>query len=200
MIILDPDNVFVHNQFLRTLLLVSIAFIGLYIVILMFRVLLDRVNTNLQGPFYGVIRATTTPLLKLLRRIFPTTHTIDGGGIAALILTQFLLNETIALYNSKDLPWRAMTGMALADIVQLFADFALVVIIIRLLSGWYKLPSHDPFWGPIKRLTNWYASWPKRLLPGRTPDYIPHIIVFVSALLYLYYADPFINKMVRYWI
>jgi len=197
---LNPDTIFVDNQFLRTMLLVAMAFFGIYIVMLMFRVLLDRVNTNFRGPFYGVLGTVTNPQLRLFRSIFPTTNTIDGGGVAALIVAQILFDKTLAIFNSVDLPWRAMVGLALTDVVQLFVDFALVVIVIRLLSGWYKLPSHEPFWGPIKRLTNWYASWPKRLLPGRTPDYIPHIIIFGSALLYLYYADPFINKMVRYWI
>lgn len=156
---------------------------GIYMLIVMLRLLFQLVRADFYNPVSQMLVQITNPPVLLLRRVVPGLWGIDMASVVLLFLlglikvyiVQLILNRVPAIPGA--LFW------TLTELLQLLIWVFIVAILIRVVISWITPGSYNPVLGLLISLTEPLMSRARRIVPPMSGLDLSPILLFI--LLYL---------------
>ena len=162
--------------------LVQVAF-GIYILILMLRVLLQVLRADFYNPLSQFVVRFTEPVLAPLRRIVPRVGRIEGGALLVMFGAQMI--EYWLVYGMKGLE-PSLAGLAVvsaAELLDLCTTVFFWAILIRVVLSWVNPGIRHPASDIVYSLTEPVLAPARRALPSMGGFDLSPILVLVGLQL-----------------
>lgn len=174
------------GEYLITLIL------GLYILAVMLRFLLQIVRADFYNPVSQLIVTVTNPTLRPLRKFIPGFAGIDWPSIILLCLLQGIEICLIALMKIGSIP--AITGLLVlifAHLIKLVIFIYIVLIIIQVIISWVNPGAYSPMTIIIYQLTDPVMRPVRRVIPvAGGLDWSPLVVLICLNLLLMLVVAP----------
>jgi len=155
---------------------------GLYILVVMLRLLLQIVRADFYNPFSQFLVKATNPPLRPLRRIIPGWGGVDIASLVLLFILQCLAIVLMALLQGGALESISIAGLFMASIAKLISLLLYIyffsLIIIALLS-WISPGGYNPVTALMSSINEPLLRPVRKLLP---PVGMLDFSVFVAIL------------------
>ncbi|MDJ0940253.1 MAG: YggT family protein [Woeseiaceae bacterium] len=132
------------NTLIQSLLFVLQIFGGLYILLLLLRLMLPWMPDNYRNPMMQAIFAATSPLVIPVRKVLPPIGKLDTATLMVAFGIQYLLDWLSGLLVGR------LPGLLPLTIGALFGVFAhllqlmTIAIIIRIVLSWIAPDNYNP--------------------------------------------------------
>ena len=154
------------SSFLDAIVFVLDVFVGIYILLLLLRLLVPFMGASYQNPLMQGILNATSPIVVPVRRLIPAIGRIDTATLVVAFGFQY------ALQFAKSALYGQFPGIALLLVTALFALANQVVrlfmfaIIIRVVLSWISPGSYNPATALISGLTDPILRPIQRMTPN----------------------------------
>ena len=162
--------------------LVQVAF-GIYILVLMLRVLLQVLGADYYNPLSQFVVRLTEPVLAPLRRIVPRVGRIEGGALVVMLGAQMI--ELWLVYGVKGVA-PSLAGLAVvsaAELIELCTTVFFWAILIRVILSWVNPGIRHPASDIVYSLTEPVLEPARRALPAMGGFDLSPILVLVGLQL-----------------
>jgi YggT family protein len=164
---------------------------GLYILVIMLRLLLQWVRADFYNPVSQFIVKITNPPLRPLRRIIPGWGGIDIASILLLIVLQmaelFLVNVAVA----RAIGGGALFVVAIAELLNMLINVFIGAILIQVILSWISPGSYNPLIGLVHRIAEPVLAPARRIIPPISGiDLSPLLVLVVFQLLKFLLVSP----------
>ena len=183
------------NQYVAasTIFLIQTLF-GLYILIVMLRLMLQWVRADFYNPVSQFIVKVTNPPLKPLRRIIPGWGGIDLASVLLLVVLQmlelFLVNVAVGRASG-------IAGLfigSIAELLELLINVFIGAILIQVILSWVAPSSYNPLIGLVQKIAEPLLAPARRILPAFSGiDFSPLLALIVLQLLKILLVAPIAN-------
>lgn len=165
--------------------------IGLYILAVMLRFLLQWSRADFYNPVSQFLVTITQPALRPLRMIFPTVRGADLAAVALLIILQMLSLGIAYMLRGFPLQLGPLFVLAISELVRLVLNIYLIAIIAQAVLSWINPATYNPVIGLLYSLTEPVLRPARRLLPPISGlDLSPLIVVIGIQLLRMLLLPP----------
>ena len=183
------------NQYFAasTVFLIQTLF-GLYIIVVMLRLMLQWVRADFYNPISQFIVKVTNPPLKPLRRIIPGWGGIDLASVLLLIALQmielFLVNLAVGLSSGIS----GLFIQSIAGLLDLMINVFIGAILIQVILSWVAPGSYNPLIGLVHKVAEPLLAPARRILPTVSGiDFSPLVALIVLQLLKILLVAPLAN-------
>lgn len=166
-----------------------------YIMLLLLRLLLQKMHANYYNPLCQFVIRITTPAVKFLQHGLPTWKGIDFAVLVVVIVftaVKFLIMGWM-LYASSP----RITGLfisCIGDLLQNIFHLFIFLIIARVILSWIRNAQLAPVLEAIYRLTEPSLRPVRRLIPPIGGyDLSPLFLILAFQLLLILIASPLEN-------
>lgn len=159
--------------------------IGLYILAVLLRFLLQWVRADFYNPVSQFLVTITNPPLVFLRRFIPGFFGIDLASIALLLIlaiAKIYLLAWIAGFTPK---FPGVVLLAIGELIQLVVWVFIITLFIRVILSWIQPGGYNPVLGLINQLTEPLMAPARRLIPPFGGLDLSPIVVFIFLYLTL---------------
>jgi len=184
-----------ENQYFAasTVFLIQTLF-GLYIIVVMLRLMLQWVRADFYNPISQFIVKVTNPPLKPLRRIIPGWGGIDLASVLLLIALQmielFLVNLAVGLSSGIS----GLFIQSIAGLLDLMINVFIGAILIQVILSWVAPGSYNPLIGLVHKIAEPLLAPARRILPTVSGiDFSPLVALIVLQLLKILLVAPLAN-------
>ncbi|HSX20654.1 MAG TPA: YggT family protein [Gammaproteobacteria bacterium] len=169
-----------------------------YIIIVLFRFMLQLVRADFYNPLAQVAIRITNPLLVPLRRIIPGYAKIDVASLVLALLLQGV--ELYAILITKGFSVAPSTTSILGlfiwssgELLDLFLVFLFFATLIQAIASWVQPGQYNPGVALFSRITDPFFNPIRRVLPDfGMLDFAPLVGIFVIYLTRMIIANPII--------
>ena len=162
--------------------LVQVAF-GLYIFILMLRVLLQVFRADYFNPLSQVVVKLTEPVLAPLRRVVPSVGRIEGGALIVLLAAQMIEYWLVLGVRGAEPSLSGLAVVSVAELLDLCTTVFFWAILIRVVLSWINPGLRHPASDIVYSLTEPVLEPARRLLPAMGGFDLSPILVLVGLQL-----------------
>ena len=154
------------NSLLDAFVFILDVFVGLYILLLLLRLLVPFMGASYQNPLMQGILSATSPVVVPVRRLLPPVGRIDTATLVVAFGFQYALQFT------KSAIFGQFPGILLLAVTALFAlanhmvRLFMFAIIIRVVLSWIAPGSYNPATMLISGLTDPILKPFQRLIPS----------------------------------
>lgn len=169
--------------------------IGLYILMIVLRFLLQWVRADFYNPLSQFIVTLTNPPLKFLRSFIPGLWGIDLAAILlALVLTMvkfwliyFMLGQSAQAIG--------ILVLSIGDLFKLVVYIFIFTIFIRAILSWFvPQQGYNPFIGLLQSLSEPLLAPARRIIPPISQlDLSPLFVVIVLYLILILLVQPIMD-------
>ena len=138
---------------------------GLYILVVMLRLLLQWARADFYNPLSQFIVKATTPALAPLRRSLPAIGGIDTACVVLLVLLQLAELWLVTGILGHRAPVLALLVLSVAELVQLAIYVFLFSILIQVVMSWINPGSYSPMLSVLYSLNEPLLAPARRLIP-----------------------------------
>jgi len=141
---------------------------GLYILIVMLRLLLQLVRADFYNPLSQFIVKATNPPLILLRRLIPGWGGIDMASVVLVIALQLLAIILVGLLHGGVTEAFSIPGLLMATVaklVSLLLYIYLFSIFILAIMSWFATGHYNPVTAILASITDPLMRPVRRLIP-----------------------------------
>jgi YggT family protein len=131
-------------QLMEALIFLVRTLAGLYIAILLLRLLFQLVRADFYNPLSQGIVKLTSPLVIPLRRILPSIRRIDTATLVLAIGFQMLLIAIILLLRGVGIPVVGLLWWTVLGLVQRVLDIYTFALILVVILSWVAPQSRSP--------------------------------------------------------
>jgi len=158
--------------------------IGIYLVIVLLRFLLQQVHADFYNPVSQAIVKLTNPPLRLLRRIIPGYAGIDWPSLVLILVLQVLEICLVSFLVLGKIPGPVgLLVLSIASIIRLCFFLYIALIFVGVIISWINPGAYNPVTILIYQLTEPLLQPVRRRLPGTGGlDWSPMVVLL---LLYL---------------
>jgi YggT family protein len=117
---------------------------GLYITVLMLRILLQLVRANFFNPICQFIVKVTNPVLAPMRRVLPNWRNLDVPATVFMVMLKCIELTIILSIVGRQLSVPAVVAVALVSLLDFAILTLLVVIFIKIVISWIAPYSDSP--------------------------------------------------------
>ncbi|HEY4732835.1 MAG TPA: YggT family protein [Gammaproteobacteria bacterium] len=155
------------NQYLgeAAVFLIQTVF-GLFLILVMLRLLLQLVRGDFYNPISQFIVKTTNWALKPLRRIIPGLGGIDLASIVLMLGVQMLVLFLIAMARGFSVHFSGLTVLSIAELMALLLNVYMMTIIAQAILSWVGPGSHNPLSSLLYSLNEPVLRPFRRLIPA----------------------------------
>ncbi|MDM8548159.1 YggT family protein [Candidatus Venteria ishoeyi] len=121
--------------------LLDVAF-GIYIFMLMLRILLQWAHVDFNHPMTQFLYLVTNPVVNPLRPYIPRWRALDTPALFVMLLLQMLKGLLLALLLGYDLSLLGLLVLSVAELLSLFIYVLIFSLIIEMVLSFI---SHDPY-------------------------------------------------------
>lgn len=169
--------------FHRALLFLVEFLFGVYILLFMLRLLLERSRAELRNPIAMALTALTEPPMRLLRPLLPPLRRVDVRIPVILLGLQAM--QLVILYLLRGGPMTAagLTALTLTELLELIIHLYLFSIMLMAILSWIAPYGHTPL-GALLGLINAPLLRPLRhtLPPVHGLDFTPLVAILLLLL------------------
>ena len=162
--------------------LVQVVF-GLYIFILMLRVLLQVFRADYYNPLSQFAVRLTEPVLAPLRRVVPRVGRIEGGALLVLLAAQMVEFWLVLSVKGFDPSLPGLAVVSVAELLDLCTTVFFWAILIRVVLSWVNPGLRHPASDIVHSLTEPVLEPARRVLPAMGAFDLSPIIVLVGLQL-----------------
>ena len=184
-----------ENQYFAasTVFLIQTLF-GLYIIVVMLRLMLQWVRADFYNPISQFIVKVTNPPLKPLRRIIPGWGGMDIASVLLLIAMQmielFLVNLAVGLSSGIG----SLFIQSVAGLLELMINVFIGAILIQVILSWVAPGAYNPLIGLVHKIAEPVLAPARRILPTVSGiDFSPLVALIVLQLLKILLVAPIAN-------
>lgn len=156
---------------------------GVYIFIVMLRLLLQWARADFYNPLSQFIVRATQPVLAPMRGALPSVGGIDLACVVLLVALQFGELWLIAGLLGHSVAVVALLVLAVAEIVQLAIYVFLFSILIQVVMSWINPGSYNPMLGVLHSLNEPLLGPARRLVPPIGGLDLSPIVVMIGLQL-----------------
>ena len=183
------------NQYVAasTIFLIQTLF-GLYILIVMLRLMLQWVRADFYNPVSQFIVKVTNPPLKPLRRIVPGWGGIDLASVLLLLALQMLELFLVNMAVGRASGIGGLFIGSIAELLELLINVFIGAILIQVILSWVAPSSYNPLIGLVHKITEPLLAPARRILPAFSGiDFSPLVALIVLQLLKILLVAPIAN-------
>ncbi len=166
------------------LFLVDIV-MGLYILIVLMRFLLQLTRADFYNPLSQFIVKVTSPPLVRLRQVVPGLWGIDLAAIILLVILEGLRLSLTALLLGHTPHLIGIVILSIGELLKLTVYVIVFSIFIRALFSWVSGGVHHPMVKLLSSFTEPLLAPARRLLPATGGLDLSPMIVFIALMLVL---------------
>ena len=164
------------------------TFFGIYILIVMLRLLLQWARADFYNPLSQFIVKATQPVLAPMRRTLPTIGHVDLACVVFLIVLQFAELWLVTGLLGQRAAAIAIFVYSIAELVQLAVYVFLFSILIQVILSWVNPGGYNSLVGVLHRLNEPLLGPARRLVPpigglDLSPIAVMVVLQLVSILL-----------------
>jgi len=167
-----------------------------YILILLLRLVLQKLGANWHNPAVQLIIKLTEPIVSPLRKIFPGIKGFDLAIIAPMLALEWI--EVMLLLWLKFHMFSGILGsfvVALGMLGNKVINLYFFTIIIHIIMSWVPSLQHSPVAGIVNTITNPPLSLARRYIPPIAGfDLSPIPILLVLKLVTILLVNPIIAQ------
>lgn len=170
--------------------------VGLYILAVMLRFLLQWVRADFYNPVSQFLVAVTNPPLMFLRKFIPSLPGIDTASIVLLLILGVAKIYLIAWIAGFTPQFSGALILAIGELLQLVVHIFIFTMLIRIVLSWIQPAGHgtNPVLNLITQLTEPLMAPARRIIPPFGGLDISPIIVFIALYLVLMLVvDPILD-------
>lgn len=174
------------------------TFFSTYIIIVLFRFMLQVVRGDFYNPLAHFAVKVTNPLLLPLRKVIPGYAKIDFASLVLALLLQLTELYLMLLLNGFNVAPNAGSVMGLmiwgvGELLDLFLVFMFFISIIQAIYSWIQPGTYNPGMMALSRITEPFYNPIRRVLPDvGMIDFSPMVLVFLIYLSRMTIATPII--------
>ena len=162
--------------------LVQMAF-GIYIFILMLRVLLEAFRADYFNPLSQFVVKLTEPVLAPLRRVVPRVGRIEGGALLVMLGAQMIEFWLVLGVRGAAPSLGGLAVVSVAELLDLCTTVFFWAILIRVILSWVNPGIRHPASDIVRSLTEPVLEPARRLLPAMGGFDLSPILVLVGLQL-----------------
>ena len=162
--------------------LVQVVF-GIYILILMLRVLLQVFGANYYNPLSQFVVRLTEPVLAPLRRIIPRVGRIEGGALLVMLGAQMIEFWLVFEMSGAEPSLPGLAVVSAAELIELCTTVFFWAILIRVVLSWVNPGLRHPASDIVHSLTEPVLEPARRALPAMGGFDLSPILVLVGLQL-----------------
>jgi len=164
---------------------------GLYILVVMLRLILQWARADFYNPVSQFIVKVTNPPLKPLRRIIPGWGGIDLASVLLLIALQMLELFLVNLAVGRGVGVSGLFVQSIAELLGLLINVFIGAILIQVILSWVAPGSYNPVIGLVHRIAEPLLAPARRILPPMSGiDFSPLVVLIVLQLLKILVVAP----------
>ena len=170
--------------------LVQVAF-GIYILLLMLRVLLQVLRADYYNPLSQFVVKLTEPVLAPLRRIVPAIGRIEGGALLAMLGAQMIEYWLVYGMRGVETSLQGLAVVSVAELLDLCTTVFFWAILIRVILSWVNPGIRHPASDIVYSLTEPVLEPARRALPAMGGfDLSPILVLIGLQLVNLLLIEP----------
>lgn len=131
-------------QLIEALIFIIRTLVGLYIVVLLLRLLFQLVRADFYNPLSQGIVKLTTPLVVPLRRLLPPIKRVDTATLVLAIIFQGLLIVSILLLRGVGISFAGIGWWTVLGLVHRVLDIYWVALLLIFVLSWVAPHSRSP--------------------------------------------------------
>ena len=162
--------------------LVQVAF-GLYIFILMLRVMLEAFRADYFNPLSQFVVKLTEPVLAPLRRVVPRIGRIEGGALIVLLGAQMIEFWLVLGVTGAEPSLAGLAVVSVAELLDLCTTVLFWAILIRVILSWVNPGIRHPASEIVRSLTEPVLEPARRVMPAMGGFDLSPILVLVGLQL-----------------
>lgn len=162
--------------------LVQVAF-GIYILILMLRVLLQVLGADYYNPLSQFVVRLTEPVLAPLRRIVPRVGRVEGGALLVMLGAQMIEYWLVFGVRGGEPSLAGLAVVSAAELLELCTTIFFWAILIRVILSWVNPGIRHPASDIVYSLTEPVLEPARRILPALGGFDLSPILVLVGLQL-----------------
>jgi len=139
--------------------------LGLYILVLMLRFLLQLNHADFYNPISQFLIRAARPALQPLGRFVPSTTRVNGPSLVALLVMQSLVIGVVASLTGSLPGIGAVVALALIELIKLATNIYFFSIVIQAVMSWVSQTTHNPLTTIIHSFNAPLLNQAKRLMP-----------------------------------
>lgn len=169
-----------------------------YIMIVLFRFLLQIVRGDFYNPLSQFAVKATNPILVPLRKVIPGFAKIDFASLVLALLLQATELYLILLIQGFNIAPEAMSILGLfiwsvGELLDLFLVFLFFLILLQVIISWVQHGHYNPNFRLLSSLTEPLYRPLHKILPSFGGlDFSPLILIFMIYLSRILIASPII--------
>ena len=183
------------NQYFAasTVFLIQSLF-GLYILVVMLRLMLQWVRADFYNPISQFIVKITNLPLKPLRRIIPGWGGVDLASVLLLIALQILELFLVNLAVGRASGISGLFIQSIAELLGLLINIFVGAILIQVILSWVAPGTYNPLIGLVYKIAEPVLAPARRILPSVSGiDFSPLVALIVLQLLKILLVAPIAN-------
>ena len=169
------------------------AIFGLYMMLVLVRLILQLVRADFHNPICQFVKATN-PLLKPLRRIIPGLAGIDMAAVLLLIMLQMLKIFLMATAAGMTLPFAGLAVISLGELIATILNFYMISILMQVILSWIGPGGQNPLTSILYYLNEPIMRPVRGLLPAMSGVDLSPILIFLAiGLLKILVVSPILD-------
>jgi len=140
-------------QLMEALIFLIRTLVGLYIAVLLLRLLFQLVRADFYNPVSQAIVKLTTPVIIPLRRVLPSIKRVDTATLVLAVIFQALLLVAILLLRGHGIPVVVLLLWTLLGILHRLLDIYTFALFLVVILSWVAPHSRSPIASLAHQLT-----------------------------------------------
>lgn len=177
---------------LKTLWYLMDTVLSMYVMLLILRLLLQRLHANYYNPLCQFVIRITTPVVSPLQRWLPTWRGLDTAVVAvivALAVLKFVIMGWMIFEKTPRL--LGLIVLSAGDIVQNFGHLFIYLVIGRVILAWLQNAQLAPVLEVLYQLTEPTLRKVRRINPPIAGyDLTPFLVVIAVQILVIMIVSP----------
>lgn len=172
------------NYFIQASSFIISTLLGLYIVVVILRFLLQLIRADFYNPLSQFVVKATNPLLIPLRKFIPGLFGLDMASLTLAYLLQ--VTELFLLFFIKggQFPVFMIFYLAIGQLISLFLYIYLIAILVQAVMSWINPGSYNPMMALISQLTEPLLAPARKIMPPFSGlDLSPLLVIIGLNLL-----------------
>lgn len=170
------------------------AVFGIYMLLVLVRLLLQLVRADFYNPVCQFIVKATNPPLKPLRRIIPGLAGIDMASVLLLLALQMLKLFLMAMAAGMSLSFVGLAVMSVGELIAMVLNLYMIAILMQVILSWVGPGGHNPLTSILYYINEPVMRPARRLLPPMSGiDLSPILVFLVIGLLKILIVAPILD-------
>lgn len=180
-----------NGYFANPLIFLIETIVGLYILAVMLRFLLQWVHADFYNPLSQFIVKITNPVLIPLRRLIPGFGGIDWASVVLALLLIGLKLMIISAVQGRLPPAASLPPLMLAELISLFLNIFFFTILVQVIISWVAPNQYNPVTVLLHQLNEPLLRPIRRLLPPMGGlDFSPLVAILLIQLSKMLLLPP----------